>query len=408
MNRLVPFEILAALRFLREGRLQTLLIVIGVAIGVAVIFFMSQLLSGMQANLVRRVLSAQAPVVILPPEEIARPQRIEAGVTVLSTVQRPAQRLRSIDQWQKLRDRLGEVPGIVAISPQASGPGFAVRGAANKSVTIMGIDPERYFQVVALPSKITAGSIRLTSRHAVIGGELASDLGVGVGDKIRLQTASGRAEILIVSALFDLGNKAVNQRYVYVALRTAQALLDLIGGVSSMDVVLDDAFQADSFAERISAASGLQVDSWIRTNAQLFTAVNAQTLANTVIRLFVGLSIAFGIASVLAVSVVQRSREIGILRAMGTTRRQVLGVFLAQGAMVGLAGSLVGSIAGVGGIEIWLAAVRNADGTPLIPVTIEPAILATTIGMAVATGLLAAVMPAMRAARLDPVVAIRG
>ena len=161
-----------------------------------------------------------------------------------------------------------------------------------------------------------------------------------MGDKLRISSASGGENILTVTGIFDLGNKGANQRTTYVALHTAQSLLGLTGGVSSIDVTVKDVYAADAIAARITAATGVEADSWILTNAQFFSAVQAQTTANTTIRFFVGLSVAFGIASVLVVSVVQKSREIGILRAMGISRAQILRVFLLQGGLLGLAGSI--------------------------------------------------------------------
>ena len=128
--------------------MQSLLIVVGVGVGVAVIVFMSALLSGLQANLIKRTLSSQAHITLLPPEEIARPQH-STGETALR-LQKQAQRLRTIDQWQTLRDRLETWPEIAAVSPIAAGPAFAVRGDANKAVTVIGIEPEHYNRVVAL------------------------------------------------------------------------------------------------------------------------------------------------------------------------------------------------------------------------------------------------------------------
>src|SRR6185503_20860401 len=119
-------------------------------------------------------------------------------------------------------------------------------------------------------------------------------------------------------------------RNAYVLLRTAQDLLNLPGGASAIDVTVDDVWAAEDVAQRITARVGLQADSWIRTNQQFFIALNAQTISNIVLRISVGVSVALGIASVLVVSVVQKSREIGILRAMGASRRQVMDVFLIQ------------------------------------------------------------------------------
>jgi len=408
MNRLTPFEWIAAFRFMREGLIQTLLIVLGVALGVAVIVFMSALLSGLQANIVRRTLNYMAPIVIVPPDQVARPLRAGEAAQVAAQVQPRSQQLRSIDQWQKVRTQVEQVPGVIAVTPVVSGPGFALRGDANKAVTITGIEPESYFRVIALAEKIVSGRFSVGTSDIIIGIELAKDLGANIGDKLRLTTATGAAATLTVIGIFDFGNKGVNQRNVYIGLRVAQNLLDLVGGVSSIEIKVSEPFAAEQIAQTIQAGTGQQADSWIKTNAQFFTAMAAQTLSNTVIRFFVGLTAALGIASVLVVSVVQKSKEIGILRAMGTSREQVLRLFLIQGGVMGLAGSVVGSALGWAFLLSWRGMAKNPDGTPLFIVEIEPMLFVIAAAGATLVGILAAVVPARRAARLDPVVAIRG
>ncbi|MFZ4538866.1 ABC transporter permease [Propionivibrio sp.] len=405
MHPWLPFEWIAATRFLREGRAQSLLIIVGVGVGVSVIVFMSALLSGLQSNLIRRTLSSQSHIVVLPQEEVARQLRDSAFGPLL---QKQAQRLRSIDQWQQVRNRLVRMPEIAAVSPVASGPAFAVRGDANKSVTLIGIEPEHYIQIIALDEKIVSGQLRLNSGEAVLGIELAKDLGAGVGDKVRINTGNDINDTLTITGLFDLGNKGVNGRNVYVGLRSAQTLLDLVGGVSSIDLSLHDIYAAEAVALKIAGETGLQVDSWIKTNAQFFSALTSQRISSNVIRFFVGLSVAFGIASVLVVSVVQRSKEIGILRAMGATRGQMLRIFLLQGGIVGLLGSLIGSALAWLFLALWRALAVNPDGTPMFMITVEPELFAIAAAGASLVGILAALIPARRAARLDPVEAIRG
>jgi lipoprotein-releasing system permease protein len=407
VNRLAFFEWIVAFRFMRDGLAQTLLIILGVGLGGGVIIFMSAVLSGLQGNVVRRTLNFQAPIVILPPDQVARPLRSEARAEVAARVQPRSQQLRSIDQWQKVREQVARTPGVVALTPVVSGPGFALRGDANKAVTITGIEPETYFDVIALPEKIVAGRHHVGPLDIIIGTELSADLGAGVGDKLRLATASGAAATLTVIGIFDFGNKSVNERSVYIALRSAQNLLDLTGGVTALEVKVLDPFAAEQVAEIIRAGTDLQVDSWIRTNAQFFTAMAAQIVTNTLIRVFVGLTVALGIASVLVVSVIQKSREIGILRAMGTSRQQVLRVFLIQGGAMGLAGSVLGSLLAWSFLLVWRAVARNPDGTPMFIIEMEPSLFAIAAVGATLVGILAAAAPARRAARLDPVVAIR-
>ena len=408
MNRFVPFECIAAIRFMREGLIQTILIIVGVALGVSVIVFMSALLGALQTNLFRRTLNYQAQIVILPPEEVARPLRPSNRGTMATLVQPRSQRLRSIDQWQKVQEQVARLPDVVAITPIVSGPGFALRGDANKAVTITGIESESYLRVIALADKIVAGKAAVATTDIVIGIELAADLGTNLGDKLRLTTASGSAETMTVTGIFDFGNKGVNERNVYIAFRDAQNLLDLAGGASSIELNVRDPFMAEDVAQTIAAATALEADSWIKTNAQFFSAISAQTLSNSFIRFFVALTAALGIASVLVVSVVQKSREIGILRAMGTSRGQVLRLFLIQGALMGLVGSLFGSAMGWLFLDFWRGIAKNPDGTPLFVVTVEPMLFVMAAAGATLIGTLAAVVPARSAARLDPVVAIRG
>ncbi len=408
MNPLGFFEWIVAFRFMREGLTQTLLIIFGVALGAGVIIFMSALLAGMQANIIRRTLNYQAPIQVLAPDQVARPLRGGEAAAVAAQVQPRSQQLRSVDQWQKVRVEVARIPDVIGVTPVVTGPGFAQRGEATKAVSLIGIEPESYFKVIALPEKIVAGRDDVGPIDIIIGAELAKDLGTTVGDKLVLATAGGINSTLTVIGIFDFGNKGINERNVYVALRTAQNLLDLVGGATSLDVKIRDPFAAEIIAREVRDSGDFHVDSWISTNAQFFSAMAAQILANTLIRIFVGLTVALGIASVLVVSVVQKSKEIGILRAMGTRRSQVLRLFLLQGGFMGLVGSLAGSLLAWGFLLLWRGVAKNPDGTPLFIVVIEPSLFVLACMAATLVGILAAVVPARRAAALDPAVAIRG
>ncbi|MCV2350434.1 FtsX-like permease family protein [Paucibacter sp. Y2R2-4] len=420
----LPFEWIVALRFLREGRLQTLFIIVGVAIGVGVIVFMSALLSGLQGNFIRRVLSAQAHIQLLPPQQVTRALRAATALEQPGAiVQPPLQKLKSIDQWQAVAAQARSTPGVVVVSPLASGSALLLRGNASRAISVNGIEPELYYRIVDLQDKLVRGQGQINATDILIGLDLAHDLGVAVGDKLRLTTASGggsngnsngnsaatpaSVSTLSIAGIFDLGNKGANLRSTFVTLHTAQSLLGLPGGVTSLDVTVADVYAAERIAQLIAASTGVEADSWIKSSAQFFSAVSAQTTANTAIRFFVGLSVAFGIASVLVVVVVQKSREIGILRAMGISQAQILRVFLLQGGLLGLGGSLAGSAIGALALGLWQRYARNADGTPLFPLVFDPRLFAAALLLATLTGLIAAFAPALRAARLDPVVAIR-
>jgi lipoprotein-releasing system permease protein len=412
MSPFLPFEVIAAFRFLLEGRRQSLLTIIGAAVGVSVVVFMASLLAGVQANIFNRVLSTQAHIVISPPEEESRPIRRDAAVLELPLIQKPAQRLRSIDQWQAIAANLRKRPGVVAVSPAVTGAAFGVLGDVANPITLTGIQARDFYRIIDIPGKIVSGTAELTPEGILVGTKLASDLGLTIGEKLRVRTnrsaEGGGDQTFVVDGIFDLGSREANERTTYVSLRAAQSLLGLSGGVTALSVNLEDPYAAETVAEDLRNSLGVNAESWIKTFEQVFTALRTQSTANYTIQFFVGVAVALGISSVLVVSVVQRSREIGILRAMGASRGRIRRVFLTQGATIGLLGSLAGSLLGIGFILLWRLLARNPDGTEFFPVDLQPLLFLRTALIATVTGVLTALLPAQSAARLNPVDAIRG
>ena len=401
------FEWRVALRFLREGRMQTLLIIVGVAAGVAVIAYVSALINGLQSNTLAKTLGAQAHISLRAPDDLVTPAALPvAGAAVLTETQPRAQRLRSVANWQALLPLLEKMPSVAGVSPMVSGAGLALRGEAVMSIALMGVELERYDRMVGLRAKVVSGAARLSPGEAIIGRELAQDLGVRVGDRLTVQTSTS-GESLRVTALVDLGIKDLNRRTVIVPLRAAQNLLALPGGATSLDVTLHDVWVAQTLAEALRAQFPYKIESWQESNAQLVSALNAQSVSTSIIRAVVLAVVVLGIASVLVVSVVQKQREIGILRAMGATRGQVLRLFLVQGAVVGAVGSALGLLLAVALIWVFTAFVRGSDGLPLFSIALPLETAWRVALIATACGVLAAVAPARRAAQLDPAQAIR-
>src|SRR5690606_36423878 len=173
----------------------------------------------------------------------------------------------------------------------------------------------------------------------------------------------------------------------------AQALLNRPGGVTVIDATVPELFEADLSAVRLGRSTGLNAESWMESNGDLLNALRSQSLSTQMISIFVGISVAFGIASVLAVSVVQRTREIGILRAMGSPRGQIQRVFLLQGGLLGCSGSLLGAAVGWALVQVF-----NLAGPGLFYVPVDPVLVPAAVLLSTLTGLLAALAPARRAA----------
>jgi len=290
MNPFARFETIVAFRFMREGLTQTLLIVFGVALGRRDHLHVGA--AGGPAG------QHRAPHAQLPgADRNPRPDQIAAAArrrpaSVAAQIQPRSQQLRSVDQWQKVLGDVAEMPA----SRGHTGRCRARLRAARRGDQI-GLDHRDRHRFVLRRDRASGEDRRgrddVGPLDIIIGIELAKDLGMAVGDKLSLTTAAGVATTLTVIGIFDFGNKGPTSATSMCPAHRAE-LLDLPGGATSIEVKVHDPFAAEKIAQTIRGGTELEVDSWIRTNAQFFSAMAAQILANTLIRVFVGLTVASG------------------------------------------------------------------------------------------------------------------
>jgi len=403
----MPFTWFVALRYLRAAKGQTALILAAVAVGVAVVVFLSALIEGLQVSLVQKTLGSQAHVTLQVPRRVPRvlveatPERV-----IARAVQPTTQRIESIDRWPAVVADLEQVGGVTAVSPRIVGAGIALSAQTQAPIFIQGVDPQRFLAIVDVGSKLIAGRFDVVGGVA-LGSTLAENLDVGVGDQLHLTTSEGTEDQVIVTGVFTLGNAGADKTWLITSLRHAQSLFRLPGGATAIELKVTDVFDAERAARALQDRTGLEAESWMALNAALLAGLSAQSGSKWIIQFFVIVAVALGIASVLAVSVVQKSREIGILRAVGTPARRVLQVFLIQGGVLGFTGAVLGSGLGAGLAKLFEGAVRGPDGAPQFPVVLNFPLFAGAIVLATGVGLLAAALPARRAARIDPAQAIR-
>jgi lipoprotein-releasing system permease protein len=208
-----------------------------------------------------------------------------------------------------------------------------------------------------------------------------------------------------VAGIFDLESQPVNETWVIISRSRAQILFDLDNGMTEIELQVPDVFTAADRARELRAAfPELKWLSWQESNAALLSALRSQSSSSYMIQVFVLLSVTLGIASVLAVSVVQKARQIGILKAIGTLTRSVSRIFLVQGAVLGFTGSVLGTLGGWLLIRMFTAVRSEAGG---FPITVEFGAVALSVAVATAAGTLAAFIPARRAAKLNPIEVIR-
>lgn len=404
----MPFEWFVAIRYMKDARGQTALILAAVSVGVTVIVFLSALIDGLQTSLIDKTLGAQPHVIVQVPREEPRSLVEPTTERAIANIVQPApQRLRSIDQWPSVMRDIERTSGVVAVSPLVVGSGFAVHADAKSPMVIRGVDADRFLDIIDVRKKLLAGRVELAGGEVLVGSSLASDLGVSVGDKIRIQTTEGVEDIVSIAGTFSVGNEAVDRTWIFTSIRHAQSLYALPGGATTLEVKVRDVFAAERTAAELRTRTGLRADSWMKLNAELLEGLSAQSSSKNMIEIFVIIAVALGIASVLIVSVVQKSREIGILRAVGTPSRRVLVIFLMQGGVLGLAGSVVGSALGAAFAALFERMTRSEGGAARFPVHVDSSLVLFATVLATGVGLLAALIPARRAARLDPATAIR-
>jgi lipoprotein-releasing system permease protein len=403
----MPFQWFVAIRYLRDARGQSALMLAAVSVGVSVIVFLSALINGLQSSLIESTLGSQPHITLRVPREEPRALVESREGLAIARLRQPAtQRLRSLDQWPAVMREAARTAGVTGVSPTVSGSGTVTRADARVPIIIRGVNPESFLDIVDLRRNIVQGTFDITSSRVVIGSSLAADLGVGVGDRVRVASIEGVEDVVTVAGLFTVGTDAVDQSWVVISLRQAQSLFALPGGITAIELKVREVFDADRIADGIRERTGLTVESWMMLNTELLAGLSAQSSSKTMIQFFVVVSVALGIASILIVSVVQKSREIGILRAVGTPARRVLAIFLIQGGVLGVAGSFIGSALGVLFAKLFEVMTADATGVPRFPVQADLSLLLGTTLLATVVGLTAAVIPARRAARLDPAAAI--
>lgn len=413
------FEIQVATRHLLAGGWQTVLTILGVVVAVTLVVFIASLIYGSQIRWTKRLTDYVPHVTVRPPEPQPVPldqipqDPASRGVVAVEVEQQALQR-KYIEGWREVVAYLRRLPDVRHVAPGVTGQAFVHHGARSIGVTVIAADPEVYEPLAAMNEYLVAGRyVGMGADEAVIGWRLSRDLGVGVGQRIRVTSSEGVSQTLSVAGIFDTGQDLYDQGRVYVTLRTGQSLFGTGNDVSTISVKLTDMYRANAIADHLEAIYRVETDSWMRQFSQFLNIFTAQRAITVLITSFSLLASSLGIASVLIVSVLQKSKQIGILKAMGARRSQILAVFTLEGLFIALVGACLGAVSGSLLLAV-LAPIKQPPRPsglrpdPLFPVQFSPLIVAAAMVAAVIATLIASIVPARRAAALDPVEVIRG
>jgi len=405
-----------AWRDLRYSLRQTLLTIGVVAISVTLIIFLNALIGGLQRRLISSVTGSIPHVVVKPAERAPLPLweiAPEKETRYTGQVVKLEQQKRKIEDWRVWLPRLERYdPNILAVSPVVEGQGILARGTKRKAITATGLVPEQHNRVVELQSKLVQGRFfGLGAGEAVIGYQLADEFSIRLGDKVRFVSAEDRTATLTVAGIFDTGFNAVDSQTLFMPLRDAQSLFGLGTAVTSLGLKLERIFEAEALSRRLARQIPYETKSWMRDNQTLLTGLRAQSQSSNLILFFTTMASGFGIASILIMSVMNRQREIGILKAMGATRRQIIRVFTLEGTLLASFGACLGAIMGsvLCHLLFQLRTTASATGRQIevFPMDLRWNTVLTAVAIAVLVGFFASLYPAWRAARTNPVEVIR-
>jgi lipoprotein-releasing system permease protein len=405
----VPFELHIALRYLLARRKQAFISVIslistlGVAVGVTALIIALALMTGLQGELRDRILGAGAHVYVWKRDGLGVDYRKEVA------------KLRAMD-------------GVVGAAPAILGKALVRTERGDAFVTLKGIDPALEPEVTDLGRSMTSGRVSdLDPRSEddvpgiLVGVDLARELGLSVGDSVTLLTPEGtlspmgmmpRARRLRVAGIYRLGIYELDAASGFVTLQMAERLLNT--GPALVELKVRDMYDAPAIAERLAATLGrdYSTQDWSDMNQSFFSALWLEKMAISITIGLIVIVAALNIIASLVLLVMEKSRDIAILKTMGATRRSVTIVFMLQGLVIGLVGTLAGSALGVGLCFIadrYKLVQIPADVYQIshVPFVVEPWDFVVVVVSAIFICFLATIYPSRQAARLDPVQALR-
>jgi len=384
----LPFKI--AVRFLKSSKGQTILIATGIAIGVSVQIFIGSLIQGLQKSLIDKTIGNSSQITVVSNNDD-----------------------KTIENWsEKISQIKGTDNRIEKISPAADSPAFIKYSDKTAPILIRGLNFEPEVDIYNIKSKIYEGNVPENLYEVLVGKNLKDELKLKIGDEISLITPNGKNKDSIVTGFYDLKVSNINKSWIITSLKTSQDIFDFNNKVTSIEMQVNskDVFKADEIAMKVKGKltdTYIIVENWKDQNEELLGGLNGQSVSSLMIQVFVLISVTLGIASVLAVTVVQKSKQIGILKAMGIKDRDASMIFLYEGLLLGIAGAILGIIFGITLMVVFTKFALNSDGTSIIPLYLDYKFIAISGLIAVVSASIAALIPARSSLKLEPIEVIK-
>jgi lipoprotein-releasing system permease protein len=365
-----------AWRFVLTSRAQSALIIIGIAVGIAVQIFVGSLITSLQASLIKTTIGSSPHITLADPKD---------GQPVVYT--------------PRMQGLLASDPGVTAVAPTRQLPTLYVNGSDKIPLTIIGAALPELDGIYHVGSKVTRGTASVRVGEVMVGKDLAVKYSLQPGDPFPVLTGGSQTS-LRVSAIFDLGASAANLREIFTGPEYPRDQF------TNVEVQLSDPFESKTLsAEWAQRLPGVNVSDWQADNKDLLAGLSAQSGSSLMIQVFVLVAVALGIASTLAISAVQKSRQIGILKALGMSDARTGRIFFAEAMILGVSGTGLGVITGYLLIAGFTFGTRNSPSAfPIIP---QPGFIAISAGIGILVALLSSLIPIRKTTRLDPIEVIQ-
>ena len=412
----MSYELFIGLRYLKAKRKQTFVSLItiisitGVMVGVTALIVVIAVMNGFKEDLRDKILGVTSHVVI---------SRFDGNIS----------------NYQEVRTKVEEVSGVNAATPFIYTQVMISSRKAISGAVLRGIEPKTASKVINLPKNLRAGSLEeleaenkpegiRSTPGIILGNELARNIGALRGEPVTVISPLGRltplgrvprSQTFRVAGIFDSGMYEYDSTIAYVSLWAAQRFLGIGDRVTGIEVRVDEIYEAD----RVARAIGKALDGypywsrdWMRMNKNLFSALKLEKIVMFIILTLIILVAAFNIVGTLIMVVIEKTRDIAILKSMGATRRSIMKIFMIEGAVIGLVGTLLGLLGGYTLCKLlatykFIELPSDVYYISTLPVQMNPLDVALIALAAIVITLAASVYPAWQASRFDPAEAIR-
>jgi lipoprotein-releasing system permease protein len=376
-----------AARFLRKSPVQSILIAAGIAVGIGVLVFLGSLITSLQASLIDETIGNSPQIVVRAEQE---------GDPVTYTAD--------------LRQAMESPDEITTVVPTRTFSALFRKGSESAPLQFTGGALDQLDTIYDISGRLVVGEASLGSGDVIVGKDFADTFRLKPGDAATFVLPSGEPADLTVAGVFDFGSAAANSAIAFVSGEEAATVLGMgADEYSAVDAQVSDVFSSEQVAADLRAdpaLKGLKVTEWQEENADLLSALQSQSSSSYMIQFFVLVAVALGIASTLAISAVQKTRQIGILKAMGMRDRQSGRIFLWQALILGVSGAAVGVGAGLGLIALFTFLGRDSEA--LFPITPQVGFVVLSFIVGVLVAVVSSFIPSRRTSKLDPIEVIQG